>query len=206
MRDLKDFIGRLIEGADDVYFRDVIEAATGNRIIKVDSKFRITLLPLKSHFQTNLMRISKVVKGSYNGRANELSNYMESVVINEINKIKQFTATKPRVNGKGMQSAGYPDIFAQVNKQDFYLEVKTFQAKTKDSSLRSFYYKPSENSKVTKSCPHLLIAFEVESLGKDNKSPFVINDVKILDLYNLKVSLKPEFNANNIAVYRCSKI
>lgn len=206
MNNLKGLMKRLIVGAQNVYFRDVIEASTGNRLVKINERQKAKLLPIKNHFENNLSSISAIVKKKYKGRANELSNYMESVVSKEIVKVKGFEATKPIVRGRGKQSAGYPDIFIRADGIRFYLEVKTFQSKTKDSSLRSFYYKPSKNNKVTISCPHLLIAFEVESLGKDNKSPFVIKNFKILDLYDLKVSLKPEFNANNIEIYKCSQI
>ncbi len=206
MDDFKGLIQRLIVGANDVYFRDVIHASSGYHITKIDEHTRSDLQQLKTAFQKDLKKISDKVKTTYKGRANELSNYMERIVLDEVNSITNFNAEKPIVRGKGKQSAGYPDLVTSVNGKSFYLEVKTFQLKTEDSSLRSFYYKPSKNSKISQSCPHLLIAFEVESLGKENKSPFVINNVKVVDLYDLKVSLKPEFNASNIEVYKCAQI
>lgn len=198
--DLKDLMKRLILGVNNVYFRDVIEASTGKKIMKIDPKLKTDLLLMKSSFKRNLPRISSTVKAKYKGRANELSNYMEIVVRNEINKLSNLKASR------GKQSTGYPDLYVGTKTNGFYLEIKTFQIKTKDSSLRSFYYKPSNNSKITKSCPHILIAFEVESLGRENRSPFVINNFKMVDLYDLKVSLKPEFNANNIEIYNCTQI
>ena len=206
MGDFKEFMQRLIVGANSVYFRDVIEAASGYQITEIDKGLLPELQQLKATFQTDLKNISSTVKTTYKGRANELSNYMERVVRDEINGIKDFTASKPTVSGKRHQSAGYPDLVITARGRPFYLEVKTFQLKTAESSLRTFYYKPSKNSKISQACPHLLIAFEVESLGQENKSPFVVNKVKIVDLYDLKVSLKPEFNASNIEVYKCNQI
>ena len=202
----KAFVKRLINSTQKVYFRDIILNATGNKILKIDKNVIKLLLLIKKTFNKNLSNIRKTVKTNYTGRPNELSNYIETIVIKEINKLNGFKAKRPTVLNKGKQSSGYPDIFVEFGNTKFYLEVKTFQPKTKDSSLRSFYYKPSKNSKVTMSCPHVLIAFEVESAGGDNKSPFIINDFKIVDLYDLKVSLKPEFNASNIEVYRCTQV
>ena len=206
MEDFKEFMQRLIVGADSVYFRDVIGVASGYRITEIDKGILPDLKQLKTAFQTDLEKISSNVKTTYKGRANELSNYMERVVLDEINSMENFTASKPTVSGKRHQSAGYPDLVVTARGRPFYLEVKTFQLKTAESSLRTFYYKPSKNSKIRQACPHLLIAFEVESLGHENKSPFVVNKVKIVDLYDLKVSLKPEFNASNIEVYGCTQI
>ena len=206
MEDFKEFMQRLIVGANSVYFRDVIEAASGYRITKIDKSLLLNLKQLKMAFQTDLKNISSIVETMYNGRANELSNYMERVVIDKINRMENFTASKPMVSGNHHQSAGYPDLVVNIRGRCFYLEVKTFQLKTTESSLRTFYYKPSKNSKISQACPHLLIAFEVESLGQENKSPFMVNEVKIVDLYDLKVSLKPEFNASNIEIYGCTQI
>lgn len=207
MDDFLAFVKRLIVGANDVPFRGVINASTGYEILEIDNKMRSKLMLLKGHFRSNTKKISQDVRINYVGRANELSHYMEKVVAHEINSISGFNAISPQTDERRSQAAGYPDLFVQVGKQCCYLEVKTFQLKTKDSTLRTFYYKPSEASKITQSCPHLLIAFEVESKGGDNRSPFVIHNVKILDLYNLKVSLKPEFNANNVDLYSsCAEI
>lgn len=200
MSELKEFINRLIVGVHNANFRDIIKASTGNQITKIDSRLKYELKYVKSTFNKNLSTISSTVKKDYRGRANELSNYMEVIVKDEINKLQPFKAYR------GKQSAGYPDLYVETKNSCFYLEIKIFQLKTQDSSLRSFYYKPSKQSKITKSCPHILIAFEVESIGKNNRSPFVINNFKIIDLYNLKVNLKPEFNASNIEICNCTQI
>ncbi|PIT84885.1 hypothetical protein COU37_01345 [Candidatus Micrarchaeota archaeon CG10_big_fil_rev_8_21_14_0_10_45_29] len=206
MDDFADFVKRLIVGANDVPFRDAIKAATGFEIVNVDGSLKPKLMLIKKRLKSNLKRISAHVKTKYKGRANELSNYMEKVVAQEINAMSEFKAISPKTGKGKAQSAGYPDLFVETGGQFFYLEVKTFQLKTKDSTLRTFYYKPSEVSKITRSCSHLLVGFEVESKGGDNRSPFIIHNVKILNLYDLKVSLKPEFNANNIDIYSCAEI
>lgn len=206
MEDFNTFIKRLIVGANDVFFRDVVEASTKCKILPVDPKLNEKLLIIKKTFRDNLKEISSNVEKNYTGRANELSNYMECVVFKQLENIPDFRVAKPSISIGRKQTAGYPDLLVTANALNFYLEVKTFQLKTADSSLRTFYYKPSESSKVNFSCPHVLISFEVESLGKDNKSPFRINNFKLIDLYKLKVNLKPEFNASNVELYSCRQI
>lgn len=206
MSEFNDFVKRLIIGANDVFFRDVIEASAKTKVMPINSQLHKELLVVKKKLETDLKKISMIVKTRYRGRANELSNYMENIVLEEINSIPHFKAAKPTVESGKKQSAGYPDLLVDVGSLKFYLEVKTFQLKTSDSSLRTFYYKPSEKSKVMVSCPHVLISFEAESLGQENKSPFLINNFKLIDLYDLRVNLKPEFNASNVELYACSQI
>lgn len=196
------FIKRLIVGLHGVYFRDVIKATSDCDILKVEGASLEAIKKIRESLNDSLTSISNSVKKNYKGRANELSNYLEGVLRNHINdNLNDFRASIPSTGNK-KQSAGYPDLAIQFDKDCFvYVEVKIYQKKTVDSSLRSFYFTPSENNKISKSCSHILIGFEVESLGEHNRSPFIIKDFKIMDLYNLKVNLKPEFNANNPDIY-----
>lgn len=197
------FIKRLIKGAHNILFREVVRSSSGFNIIKADGVYLEAIKKIKESLLKDLKSISQSVEKNYQGRANELSNYLEGVLrIHINNKLKGFLASTPATE-KGKQSAGYPDLIVEFDKGKYvYIEVKTYQKKTIDSSLRTFYFKPSEQNKITESCPHILIGFEAESLGGENKSPFRINSLKVIDLYNLKVDLKPEFNANNPMIYK----
>ncbi|MBL7147960.1 MAG: hypothetical protein ISS82_03990 [Nanoarchaeota archaeon] len=200
------FIKRLIKGAQNVFFRDVIKSSSGFNIYKVDGVYLDAILKIKESLKKDLGSISKSVERNYQGRANELSNYLEGVVKTNINNnLKGFVASIPKA-GKNKQSAGYPDLIVEFERGKYiYIEIKTYQKKTINSGLRTFYFKPSEQDKVMESCPHVLMGFEVESLGRNNNSPFKINNFKIMDLYDLKVNLKPEFNASNPMIYKSCK-
>lgn len=203
-KDFDEFIRRLIVGAPKVLFRDVIKSSTGNDILEVKGEWLSIAKKIKDYLNSHLSELSEELKKGYKGRANEVSNYLEPLIAKQLSSISEFEISIPAVQGK-KRSAGYPDRFLKAGDHYMYVEIKTFQEKTEDSSLRSFYYKPSEQNKVTLSCPHLLIGAEVESLGGENKSPFVIKRFKIMDLYNLKVDLKPEFNASNPMIYQSCK-
>lgn len=202
MEEFDSFIRRLIKGAQNVLFRDVVKSSSGFSIIKADGVYLEAIKKIKESLLKDLKSISQSVEKNFQGRSNELSNYLEGVLrIHINNKLKGFLASTPTTQ-KGKQSAGYPDLIVKFDEGKYvYIEVKIYQKKTSDSSLRTFYFKPSEQNKITGSYPHILIGFEVESLGGENKSPFRINSVKIMDLYTLKVNLKPEFNANNPMIY-----
>ncbi len=203
MKEFDLFIKRLIKGATNVLFRDVIKSSSGFNLLKVDGVYLEAVQKIKESLKADLKSISQSVEKNYKGRANELSNYLEGVLKTHINnKLKGFVASIPKA-GKSKRSAGYPDLIVGFDKGKYiYIEVKTYQKKTINSSLRTFYFKPSKQDKIMESCPHILIGFEVESLGENNRSPFKINNFKIMDLYNLRVTLKPEFNANNPIIYR----
>ena len=207
-KDFVQFIKRLIIGLHKIYFRDVIKASSGYSLLKADGIYLSAIDKIKTSLKSSLSEISNSVKRNYNGRANELSNYLEGVIKNHINNnLADIKASIPAVGDK-KQSAGYPDLIIEFDKNKYiYIEVKIYQEKTINSSLRTFYFKPSENNKISESCPHILIGFEVESLGKENRSPFIIKGFKIIDLYHLKVDLKPEFNASNPDIYKnCEEI
>lgn len=195
-KEFQDFIKRLMKGASDVYFRDVIEISTGQKVLEVDGKYLEIVSKIKDFLNFKLKEISAIVERNYKGRANELGNFIEDVLIKYLRMIKGFSTKR---------TIGYPDIDLDANGEHIYIECKIYQTKTINSSLRTFYFKVSYKSGVKHTCPHILIGFEVKSLGGKNKSPFVVNSFKIVDLYELKVNLKPEFNASNPMVYKNCK-
>jgi len=136
-----------------------------------------------------------------------LGNYIDGQLMGLIQSIRGFKASRPHISSGKRQSSGYPDIVVEFNNKTIYAETKTYQEKTKESTLRTFYFKPTEKEKfkVNRSCPHILIGFEVESKGEKNRSPFIVKGFRIVDLYSLKVNFKPEFNANNPMIYKDCK-
>ena len=107
----------------------------------------------------------------------------------------------PRTAEGRAQAVGYPDGVLVAGNHVLYFDVKIYQAKTKDTTLRSFYFQPTNQSKIHHDAPHFLIGFEVESLGGNNRSPFRIVDYSIVDIYDMNVSFKAEFNTNNKNIY-----
>ena len=121
-------------------------------------------------------------KGNPRKRFNECGNDMETVL-----KI----STNGKLSGLG-KSGGYPDL---VNKEmDYYLECKVADADSLNTSFRSFYL--STLDKITASRAHILVCFKHHE-GKLSKDDEPI----IIDLYDIKLTMKCEWNASNKDIY-----
>ena len=204
MADEKEFIEDSVEASQKLFrFKEVIKESTGYEVLPINESYATIVDEIKQTLAANLIKLSDRVKSHYTGRSNELGNFLDAELMKIINTIPHFMARRPATASGREQSAGYPDLILNAHGKTLYLETKIYQPKTKTSTLRTFYFKPTEkeNIKVNHSCPHILIGFEVESLGKNNRSPFMVKDFEIVDLFDLKVNFKPEFNANNPMIY-----
>lgn len=130
-------------------------------------------------------------------RVNEVGNAVEPYVIDALRKFG-FEADIPITRSGRHQSSGYPDVEAIRGNRHFYIEVKTYNPKNEDTSQRSFYLSPSEDPKVTTTAFHILIAFAMEP---DTAQIYRARKVKLLDLFELPLNLKMEFNASNRDLY-----
>ena len=130
-------------------------------------------------------------------RPNEIGNRLEEVVSAAIDEIGWQVGRPAGLSGR-RRSAGYPDLEFTAGGRAFYLEVKAFSSGTERSTQRTFYLSPSDDFKVTRDAFHLLLACEIVPVGEDTYS---LRSVKWLDLRNLEVRLKHEFNASNRDLY-----
>ena len=174
-----------------ILFRDLIKEKTGYSVIKATQE------------QLDECRIIaenaiEIMKNEYNlvfpkNRINECGNFMEIIVDKADPRIIKPT------NLQGCKKGTvYPD---REKKNDAYVEIKILAEGSENSTLRSFYV--STFDKVTKSMPHILMAFTREK-KPTNDPPFCLtNDApKIIDLYDLALDIKVEYNASNNIIYR----
>jgi len=100
---------------------------------------------------------------------------------------------------------GYPDEVI-IDKYDryTYLEVKT-TTRRNVGSPRDFFFSPLKNSKkkIENDARHLLLCFDTSEI---KEKQFIVTGWCLIDLFNIKVSMKPEFNANNLELYRKENI
>lgn len=190
---------------DELYFRDVIKASTSHNIEPFNQETLTVMAVVENWISNNFTNLSNEVVNEYNGRANELGNFVEKKLREGLSKIPGVKCVRPSLANGKIQSSGYPDCLIEINGFKVYADVKTYQTKTCDSNLRSFFYQPTNNNKIHFEAPHCIIGFETESLGGDNKSPFKIIGFKIVDVFNLKVKFKAEFNAGNSEIYSLNK-
>lgn len=127
-----------------------------------------------------------------------MGNAVEPLVIAALESAG-FAADRPTAVSGKQRSAGYPDLEASRAGCFFYFEIKTYNPRTENSTQRTFYLSPSDDPKVTHAAFHLLIAFAIEP-SEDGK--YYAKSAQLVDLNDLPVKLKIEYNASNRDLYQ----
>jgi hypothetical protein len=103
------------------------------------------------------------------------------------------------------QRSGYPDLRIIDVKSGavFYLDPKLVEHGSADSTLRTFYFEPKEETlKITDDAVHLLAGIEHDG----HEGQWTFTGWRLVDLSTLKVRLKAEFQASNADLYRKSAL
>ncbi|MBI3290938.1 restriction endonuclease [Candidatus Falkowbacteria bacterium] len=178
----------------DLPFTVIIKSISGFSVLPFQREQNVVDLFGKS-FVEAASEINK--NGIKANRPNEVGNYIEPFIKTALKNFGFFADVPTDSNGK-KKATGYPDIEMSFNEKHFYLEVKTYNIKNINTTQRSFYFSPSENFKITKDAPHLLISYQME---KADNGLYYAKHWKFYSLENLKVDLKHEFNQNNKKMY-----
>jgi len=100
------------------------------------------------------------------------------------------------------KATGYPDILFWFNNDPYYLECKTYNVETIETTQRSFYFSPSDEFKVIYDAPHFILSYEIYVAGeKENKHVYKCRHYKILSIESLSLDVKYEFNSDNRRMY-----
>jgi len=143
--------------------------------------------------------IERVNASDYSGRINEYGTHVEGFFL-ETCIAHGLNYGVPTGTDGAAKSSGYPDGLLVVDDFYYYIEIKTCSQGSKGSAFRSFYFSPSTTPKVVHDACHLLIGFEtVSNAGVHRLS----GNFELLDLYELQVKIKVEFNASNKDLYQC---
>jgi hypothetical protein len=95
---------------------------------------------------------------------------------------------------------GYPDRLLWCGKEPTYLEVKVSREENiEKGSARNFFFQPTVNTKIRHDARHLLAGFAINEVSEKT---WILTRWKIVDLWHLRVKLKPEYNADNLEIYR----
>ncbi len=136
-------------------------------------------------------------------RINEASRYFEDGLQARLDAVPGLSCGIPSTRAGGAQRSGYPDlrIVDEASGLVFYLDPKLIQHGSENSTLRTFYFEPkNETLKITDDAVHLLVGIEHD--GQDGAWTF--SGWRLVDLSTLQVRLKAEFQASNAALYRKS--
>ena len=137
-------------------------------------------------------RVNKDGISKLAGRIDEVSNKLEVILAEELRELG--------AKASNLGFSGYPDIMITDLPRTVYVEVKLAGQAQLSSGFRSFYYQPAEGAegKVAHDGNHILVGF-VHGNGK-------ITGVKIVDLSRIRVTLKSEWNTNNVELYSSKNI
>ncbi len=190
----------LTKPAKKIPFKDVILATTQHRILDFDTNNPAHVALRKKILQAATLAGERAgTNGLAATRANEAGNHLEPFVRAALREAGM--AARVPVNTAGdAQATGYPDIEISGDPP-CYLELKTYNATTANTTQRSFYYSPSAHSKVTRDALHFLLAYELAKSDRGGKTVFIPVHWKLITLENLQVDLKFEFNQSNRGLY-----
>ena len=205
-----DLVRWLVAHADelrDVPFADVVMAATGKRVIPVNRKRNAAMLrELGTALNATLAELNKPTHAIHDaGRVNEASRFIEDEIRRQVNLLPGWICTIPLTAQNREQRSGYPDLrIAAPGAVVFYLDPKLYQAGSRDSSFRTFYYEPRAlTGKIQDDAMHLLVGIE-HSGG--NARELRLTKWELVDASKLRVNLKAEFQSSNAEIYKPAAI
>jgi hypothetical protein len=138
-------------------------------------------------------------------RINEASKFFEDGILASINSMPGLHCEVPPTRAGEHQRSGYPDlrITDKESGSVFYLDPKLVEQGSADSTFRTFYFEPkNETLKITDDAVHLLAGIEHD--GNDGQWTFT--GWRLVDLSKLRVRLKAEFQASNADLYQKSRL
>lgn len=184
-----DSIDALVSGhGAELLFRDVVEKMTGHSIYRATEEQIgvVNFLAQKAIEDYNSGDI-------YPGRPNEFGNHMENFFRSTVYDGIDLNITSPPLSSGRTQTTGYPDRQVISEMPPFYLEIKVLKEGSEFSTFRTFYFSPPL-SKITRSCPHILV-------GLEHMDKVLTGNYHVKDLYDMTVKIKAEFNTSNRYLY-----
>ncbi len=203
VKQLEETISKFLKPLKDIPFPIAIKAISGREVLAFDKNSQKDKELLNRLIKAMNIAVKNAYKtGILSARPNEVGNYVEPFVKDAISNVGMKAEIPLTSNGKH-QSVGYPDIFIKdIDGRVTYLECKTYNQKSIGSSLRAFYFQPSESSKIIHDARHLMVSFEIIKEKRNGKSFFVPIYWKIYTLEKMLVQVKHEFNASNKGMYK----
>ena len=210
---LENVIKQMIAPIKGIPLKLVLEAISGKKVIpfdKADKRHQRLLDKLKKAAQLSCQNIN-AAGGIMSARVNEVGNKVETPIKEALQQIGFKDADVP-LNKKGVkQATGYPDLGFSFGDLYVYVECKTFNKKTVGTTQRSFYLSPTEGFKVTKDAIHIVISLEIEwekniTIEKQNFSVYLAKAWKVVQIENIDVDVKREFNSDNKRMYSSENI
>lgn len=185
-------------------FATVVAACSGKRVVPLDRSDPVhvrVVAAIDAALATTTASLSRADSPLRSlSRINEASRFFEDGLRERLAATSGFTCAIPSNRRGDPQRSGYPDLrlVDEATGKVFYLDPKLVGDDAWDSTFRSFYFEPKDETlKITDDAVHLLVGIEHD--GRDGEWTF--GPWKLVDLSTLDVRLKAEFQASNKDLY-----
>lgn len=206
-------IRSILSSFNNVSFYTVVESAVGRKIIPYDrddpgdqqlvKEIGEVADALVAKYRTNGITESVYKQVMHRAPKNFRNNEAAVVVESEVEPT--FKSLLPRLDCisrfEHLPGQGYPDTRITTKyEKTTYVEIKA-TTRPNEGSPRDFYFTPLESArgKIRESGHHFLLGFVMR---EDSPKSFITTGWKLVDLYRIRVSMKPEFNCDNLELYR----
>jgi hypothetical protein len=203
IKQLEDVIKQMLRPLKDIPFRVVIKSLSGKNIIPVnmenpEDKELVNLLSNIAEAAGKAVNLTGIKRSRPNEVGNDIEKYIKDALTNA-----GFTASVPSTKRGRKQTMGYPDIeFVDRTGRPVYLECKTYNIKNISTTQRSFFLSPSEYFKVTRDGFHFILSYQVYvDNDKGDNNIYKVKHWKLVNIEQLKVDVKHEFNSDNKRLY-----
>jgi len=204
----RELIRSLARGAGElgrVTLGEVVEATTGKKVLPFpaegDAVAARILAALKNALATTLEQANAANSGAKKqARINEVSRFFEDHLRELLNATSGFTCDWPKTKDGKVQRSGYPDLrlVHHASGRVTYLDPKVYAADSGESSFRTFYFEPGEGTgKITEDAHHLILGIAHDG----NTGAWKFTGWKVVDVSQISLQLKAEFNASNREMY-----
>lgn len=213
IKEYREIIKNILKAFDKVPFYIIVESLIGFKVESVNpaSKEDSSLIDEISQIADRVMEkyhqyaISRSVYKDIMKRSPRAFRPNEAGVVLEY----EFPLVYGQMSGqfnviediKHLKGKGYPDTLVRDTFGKFtFVEIKA-TTRPDEGSPRDFYFTPLKKAKqvITTSAKHLLLGFVIRETKPEEYSTI---GWKLSDLSKIVVSMKPEFNANNLEIYK----
>lgn len=198
----------LEEGRDltGIRFADVVYATAGVRIRPVDAdgaenaEVIGALGEAMDHVLAEFADPAHAVHGI--ARINEVSGAIEDRLRDLLDATPGLSCALPTTAEGRVQRAGYPDLRLEhvASGNVYYVDPKLYREGSERSGFRTFYFSPrTRTNKILDDAAHIIVG--VAHGGRDGERWSFLH-WNLIDLHDLEVRLKAEFQASNRDIYR----
>jgi len=207
IKEYQKVIREILSAFEGVSFPVIVESSTGYKVLSIDKEKDIDLIEDLSSIAKIITRRyheTPITRDTYRSvigkkpkafRPNEVGRVLEYEIYNTPKDFKVILEIQ------SLKQVGYPDVkIIEKTKRISFVDIKA-TTRPNVGSPRDFYYSTKKKTleKINSDGFHLLLGFIIRETEPEK---FITIGWKLVDLSKIKVSIKAEFNADNLEIYK----